>query len=137
MSDDCIFCRIIDGTLPSFKLYEDAKTLAIMDINPASPGHALVLPKEHGQAIFDISADAVAAVSATAQKIAKAADIALNPAGITVLQANGPGAAQSVPHYHVHVIPRTLEDGLPMNWLLTPGDRNQIRELAEKIKAAL
>ena len=134
---DCIFCKIIAGEIPCFKLYEDEDTLAFMDINPASEGHALVIPKEHAENVHEVSHSAICATVTTAQKIAAAVDRALKPQGLNLLQCNGPAAAQSVLHFHMHVLPRTEDDNLKLNWGLEPGDMNAIGALAERIRAQL
>ncbi len=133
----CIFCKIVTGDLPCHKLYEDEATLAFMDINPANPGHALVIPKSHAPDIAVIEGTAITAVAMTAQRIARAILTALAPDGLNLVQANGPGAAQSVPHFHVHVVPRRNDDGLKLNWGLKPGDPDEIAQLAERIRAQL
>jgi len=134
---NCIFCKILDGEIPSIKLYEDDKTFAFMDINPANPGHALVIPKYHASNLFEVPAEWLMATTATAQKIAQAVQKTLAPDRINLLQANGQGAAQSVLHFHIHILPRRNEDGLKMNWGLIPGDMDEISSLAEKIQNAL
>lgn len=137
MSDDCIFCKIITGDIPSFKLYEDAMTLAFMDINPVHDGHALVIPKEHAPNLFTVSADALAATTSTAQKIASAVNRTLEPDGMNLLQCNGEAAAQSVFHFHLHVLPRKAGDEVPLNWGLKPGNMGEIAALAERIRGNL
>lgn len=134
---DCIFCKILGGDIPSFKIYEDDKTFAFMDINPANAGHVLVIPKYHSPNIFEIPNDWLAATAATAKRIAKAVEKALSPEGINIVQANGEGAAQSVQHFHIHVLPRHNGDELKLNWGLNPGDMDEIGAIAEKIKAAV
>jgi histidine triad (HIT) family protein len=134
---NCIFCKIAAGTIPSTKLYEDGETLAFMDINPANDGHCLVIPKAHFPTIFALAPDAFAAAGRTVIKVAKAAQAALTPDGINLLQANGPGAGQSVFHFHIHVLPRRHDDGLAINWTPKPGDRARIAETAEKIRKHL
>lgn len=134
---DCIFCKIVAGQIPSFKLYEDADTLAFMDINPVHDGHCLVISKAHHQNVFDIEPETFAAVSRAVVKVANAVNNAVSPDGINLVQSNGPGAAQSVPHFHMHVLPRQLGDELKVNWELTPGDRDHIAAIAERIRAHL
>ena len=124
--ENCIFCKIIAGTVPSFKLAEDARSFAMLDINPVNPGHALVLSKNHAATLPASRDEDLAAVIA-----------ALAPDGINLLQANGPGAAQSVPHFHMHVVPRRLGDDLKMNWQLVAGDRAALAAMAERLRAAL
>lgn len=134
---DCIFCKIVAGEILCFRLHEDGDTLAFMDVNPANPGHALVVPKTHAATVFDIDADSLAAVARTAKRVADAVKAELDPPGLSLYQANGPAAAQSVPHLHIHVLPRRDGDGLPMNWTPTPGDMDAIGALAERIRARL
>ena len=134
---DCIFCRIVAGAIPCFELYGDDETIAFMDINPVNPGHALIVHKAHHGDLFEIPADNAAAVTRTAQIVAKAVQATLEPAGMNLLQCNGPAAKQSVPHFHMHVIPRHMEDGLTMNWDLVQGDMDEIGTLTEKFRANL
>ncbi len=134
---DCIFCKIVGGEIPSFKLYEDSATLAFMDINPVNDGHALIVPKAHYEDVFAVSGDALAATAATAKKVAAAAQAALEPAGMNLFQCNGEAANQTVMHFHMHVIPRCIGDDLGMNWELEPGDMDAIAQIAERIKAHL
>ena len=134
---DCIFCKIIAGEIPSFKLFEDENTLAFMDINPASTGHALVIPKEHAADVHAVSAAAISQTVKTAKMIALAIDRTLNPDGLNLLQCNGPAAAQSVMHFHMHVLPRREGDELKLNWGLEPGDMDAIDALAERIRSNL
>ena len=134
---NCIFCKIVAGEIPSEKLYEDSETLAFMDINPVHDGHCLVIPKEHYPTVFDVAPDAFAAAARTAIKVATAVNAATKPDGLNLIQSNGPGAAQSVQHVHLHVLPRRMRDGLAINWALKPGDRARIAEVAERIRAAL
>ena len=134
---ECIFCKILEGDIPSFKLFEDNETYAFMDINPLNDGHALVIPQSPHANIYEAPADVLASVMATAQRIARAIKKSLAPDGINVVQANGPGAAQSVFHIHFHVLPRRNGDEAKLNWGLAPGDMDHIGELAEKISAAI
>lgn len=130
---DCIFCKIIAGEIPCIKLYEDEDTLAFMDINPAADGHSLVIPRAHAPNIFDINADDIGKTAAVASKIATAVNAALSPDGINILQANGPGAAQSVHHFHFHIIPRSNGDRLMMNWEQMTGKMDHIAAIADRI----
>lgn len=132
---DCVFCKILNGEIPSFKIFEDENTYAFMDINPAHPGHALVIPKEHGADLYATSADAVGATMLTAQRVARAVQATVRPQGLNLIQCNGEAAGQSVFHFHMHVLPRQSGDELKMNWGLSPGDMDAIGALAEKIKS--
>jgi len=134
---DCIFCKIIAGEIPSFKIFEDNDSFAFMDINPASEGHALVIPKEHAADVHAVSDAAIATTVRTAKKVAAAIDKTLNPEGLNLLQCNGPAAAQSVMHFHMHVLPRSNGDDLKLNWGLEPGDMDAIGKLAERIRSNL
>ena len=135
--DDCVFCRIRDGKIPSMKVYEDERTLCIMDINPLNPGHCLVITRTHAETIHDAApADLVAAME-TAQRVAGAIRDGLHPDGLNLLQANGPAAFQSVPHFHFHLVPRFTGDGKGFDWPLVPGDRGRIQAAADKIRGAL
>ena len=134
---DCIFCRIVAGEIPSFKLLEDDRVLSFMDINPASEGHCLVIPKAHAPDLFGADDEALATVATAARRVADAVRRTLNPPGISLTQANGPAAGQSVFHLHFHVIPRRPGDNLLFNWELQPGDLDAIGKLAERIRTNL
>ena len=134
---NCIFCKIVAGEVPCFKLCEDADTLAFMDINPVHDGHCLVIPKAHSPNVFEIAPEDFAAAARTAAKLAKAVNAAVQPDGINLMQANGEGAGQSVWHFHLHIIPRRSDDGLLFNWDPKPGDHARIDEIAERIRSLL
>jgi histidine triad (HIT) family protein len=137
--EDCIFCKIIRGEIPSFKVYEDEKVFAFEDINPISPGHTLVIPKEHAQDLWEIAGEDLTAVHLASQKIIQGIKDALSPTGVACLQLNGRGANQIVMHYHLHLIPR-LSGGpeLPVStWELNEGDMEAIKQTAEKIATAI
>ena len=135
--ENCIFCKIVAGEIPSFTVYQDDHTVAFMDINPANPGHVLVVPRNHARTVTEIPADDMAAVARTAHRVANAVSKALAPEGLSLYQANGEAAAQSVPHLHIHVLPRRMDDALPMNWELRPGDMEAIETMADTIRAAI
>jgi histidine triad (HIT) family protein len=134
---ECIFCKIRDGQIPSTRVYEDEKTLAFMDINPLNDGHLLVIPKAHAETIYDLPAEDFAAVARAAKKIAEAIRQSLRPEGLTLLQANGQAAFQSVPHFHLHLIPRWKGDGKGFDWKLVKGDPERIRAAADLIRSTL
>src|SRR5215472_17686628 len=134
---DCIFCKIVAGKIPCHKLYEDSETLAFMDINPVHDGHCLVIPKAHHPNVFDTPPDMFAAVARSTVKVAKAVKQTVALDGLNLLQANGPGAAQSVMHFHLHILPRRRDDELKMNWTPKPGDSAHIAKIAERIRAVL
>jgi len=135
--DDCVFCKIIDGQLPSMKIDEDDSTLTFMDIHPLSSGHCLVVPKQHAATIFEADVRDLEAIMATAKRVALAIREALMPDGLNVLQANGAAAFQSVPHFHLHLIPRWANDGKGFDWKVVPGNREVIMKMGERIRSAL
>jgi histidine triad (HIT) family protein len=130
MADDCIFCKIVAGELPATKVYEDEGTLAFMDIAPWTRGHALVIPKAHSTDLGEISAEDLAAVAITAQRIAGLQKERLGAEGVNLLNCYGAAAWQTVFHTHVHVIPRYEGDGMRVP--ARPGAGGD----AEAIKAA-
>ncbi len=134
---NCVFCQIRDGNLPSTKVAEDERALAIMDINPINDGHVLILAKTHAETLFEISEDDLVAATRLARRVATGIRDALAPDGLNVFQANGKAAFQSVPHFHIHLIPRWMHDGKGFDWTLVPGDQARIRGAAERIRAAL
>ena len=135
--DDCVFCRIRDGQIPSTRLYEDERTLAFMDINPLNDGHCLVVTRAHAPTLFDVDLADLTAAIATAKRVAEALRRALAPDGLNLLQANGEAAFQSVSHFHLRLIPRRSRDGKGFDWPLVPGDRARIQAAADKIRAEL
>ncbi len=134
---DCIFCKIRDGDAPSAKIYEDQRTMVIMDIHPLNSGHCLVLTKPHAATIWEADPEDLRAAIATAQKVALAIREALEPDGLNLLQANGAAAFQSVPHFHFHVIPRWNHDEKGFDWKAVPGNREQILMTGSRIRDAL
>jgi histidine triad (HIT) family protein len=108
----CIFCAIIEGQAPAEVLFEDEETLAFMDINPANPGHTLVIPKRHVQDIYGVDEEIAAAVMRAAVRVAKAVKRALQPDGMNLVQSNERAGGQEIFHFHVHIIPRWYGDGL-------------------------
>lgn len=139
MSSDptCIFCKIVAGTIPCFKLYEDEHSIAFMDINPGNEGHALAIPKAHHPDVYSMPPALLGAVAQTAQRVAVAVQKALAPDGMNLVQANGRGAEQSVFHFHLHVLPRKVGDELKLNWGHRAGDMARIKELHARILAAI
>jgi len=131
-----IFARIIRGEIPCHKVYEDADTLAFMDIMPQADGHTLVVPKAPGEDVFATAPDAVAAAIRTAQKVARAVNKAFAPPGIMIAQLNGPAAGQSVFHLHFHIIPRYAGKDLGIH-AANPADPAVLAEHAVRIRAAL
>jgi histidine triad (HIT) family protein len=133
---DCIFCRIARGEAPSFRVYEDALSLAFMDIAPVSEGHVLVVTREHFTNLFEATPEALAAVAKSSLLVAGAIRAELAPAGLAVAQLNGEAAGQTVFHYHVHLIPRKPGDGYVMHGRV-PGKPERLRELARALATRL
>ena len=110
--DDCIFCKIIKGEIPSIKLYEDEKTIAFLDIYPVAKGHTLIIPKNHSATLYDISIEDAEAVGATVSRVTKTVKKVLKCDGVNVYQGNEKAAMQEIFHVHFHVIPRFEDDGI-------------------------
>lgn len=131
-----VFAKILRGELPAVRVYEDEKTLAFMDIMPMCEGHVLVIPKESAETLFELSADGVAAVFATAQKVGIAIMKALQVEGLATMQLNGAAAGQTVPHYHVHLLPTHIGQ-LSAHGRQGMADQAELQRIADQIKAAL
>ena len=137
MSDtdpDCIFCKIIAGELPGHIVDEDEATVAFMDINPATRGHALVVPRRHATDLLDIDPGDLAAVAVAAQRLATRISERLRPNGLNLLNSCGTAAWQTVFHFHVHVIPRYQGDPLRLPWVPGPGDADEIAAAAAQLR---
>lgn len=133
---DCIFCKIVRGELPSFKIYEDGKTLAFLDIHPINPGHTLVIPKKHSGDIFEISPEEWANVTEVTRKLASVIERSLEAKGINLMMNNRGHAGQIVEHAHVHIIPRFTDDN-HRHWSHSSYKEGEANEAAEKIRNAL
>ncbi len=134
---DCIFCKIIDGTIPSVKVYEDEHVYAFLDITPLAKGHTLLIPKQHVKDLFEMPSEIASHLYSVAPKIANAIKTAFQPQGLNTLNNNGAAAYQTVFHYHLHFIPRYEEDGLTLVWQpITPAE-GEISTTAEAIVQAL
>ena len=120
MSENCIFCKIANGEIPSATLYEDEDFRVILDLGPASKGHALILPKEHAANIFELPDDLAAKAIVLAKKIATTLKEGLHADGVNIVQNNGEAAGQTVFHFHMHIIPRYKGDTVNMTW--KPGE---------------
>lgn len=131
---NCIFCAIVDGVIPAAKVYEDDHILAFMDINPANPGHILVIPKRHYRNIFDIDVEMAGKIMRVGTRLASVVKTALNPDGLNLLQSSESAAFQTVFHFHLHLIPRWEDDSLVLPWQPQQGDINQIAKVADKIR---
>ena len=131
---DCLFCMIVAGELPSQKIAEGARTFTFMDINPATRGHALVIPKEHARDVLEIEPEDLAAVARAAQQLARRVPERLGADGINLLNACGSAAWQTVFHFHIHVIPRYADDPLKLPWTPAPGDGDEIADAASALR---
>jgi histidine triad (HIT) family protein len=135
MSDpDCLFCKIVAGDLPSQKIAEDERTITFMDINPATRGHALVIPKAHAVNLLEIDPEDLSAVALAAQRLAGRVPERLGADGVNLLNSCGPAAWQTVFHFHMHVIPRYADDPLKLPWTPAPGDADEIAEAAATLR---
>ena len=135
MVDGCIFCQIVAGELPAERVAEDELTVTFMDINPATRGHALVIPRAHAKDLHSIEAGDLAACVLAAQTQAARARERLGAAGVNLLNAAGAAAWQTVFHFHIHVIPRYAEDPLRLPWVPGPGDPAVIAAAARELRA--
>jgi histidine triad (HIT) family protein len=133
---DCVFCSIVAGEIPSRKVYEDERSVAIMDINPATRGHVLVLSRAHARDLHEIGDEDLAACARAAKLMAGRARERLRADGVTIMQSNGRAAWQTVFHYHVHVIPRYEGDPLVLPWRPAPGDQAGIEQAAAALESA-
>ena len=133
----CIFCRLVAGEIPSARVYEDALTVAFMDIGQVNPGHVLVATKRHAATLLDITPEEAAAVMQTAQRVARAVQAAFDPPGLTLLQANGREGDQTVFHFHLHVVPRHGNDGIALSWPRKEPGAQVLQGYAERLRAAL
>ena len=131
-----VFAKILRGELPSVKVYEDAETLAFMDIMPSTEGHTLVIPKETAVTVFDLSPEAAAATMKTTQKVARAVQKAFDCPGVMLIQLNGAAAGQTIPHIHFHILPRQTGLNLTLHGRQMV-DPKSLEPVAAKIRAAL
>ncbi len=132
---DCIFCKIVKGEIPSLRVYEDEKSLAILDINPANYGHTLVLPKEHHENVFDVPEETIKHLAAVAKKIATRIKSKLGADGVNILQNNGKAAGQIVMHMHIHVIPRYENDKVVITYERVQPQPEKMKEMLETLSS--
>jgi|WetSurMetagenome_2_1015567.scaffolds.fasta_scaffold466113_2 histidine triad (HIT) family protein len=114
--DDCIFCRIADHKIPSIIIAENSQAIAIMDINPATPGHILVLPRSHIEDIYSMPSEIGSSIIEMAVMVARAIKKQMNPAGLNVIQSNGAAAGQVIFHFHMHLVPRYEKDAVRLGF---------------------
>ena len=131
---DCIFCKIVAGELPGTIIDEDERTIAFMDINPATRGHALVIPRKHACDLLEIEPDELAAVAIAAQRLAARVHERLGADGVNLINSCGSAAWQTVFHFHIHVIPRYEGDPLRLPWVPGPGDPDEIAAAAAALR---
>ncbi|HEY5317545.1 MAG TPA: HIT family protein [Solirubrobacteraceae bacterium] len=131
---DCVFCKIIAGELPGQIVAEDERTVSLMDISPATRGHALVVPRVHVKDLLEIDDEDLAAVALAAQRLAGRARDRLHADGVNLLNSCGAAAWQTVYHFHVHVIPRYRDDPLRLPWVPTPGSPEEIAAAAAELR---
>lgn len=134
---DCVFCRIVAGQIPSTRVYEDALTVAFMDIGQVNPGHVLVALKAHAENLYALDDAQAAAVQRAAARVARAIRDAFSPQGLSVYQANGKAAGQTVFHYHVHLVPRHEGDGMALSWPVKNPPRDALEKHAARIREQL
>lgn len=137
---DCLFCKIVTGDIPSTRVHEDERTIAFMDINPASRGHLLVIPREHSADLLEVTPEDLGACNLAAQALARRAVERLGADGVNLLNCCGSSAWQTVFHFHIHVVPRyaegsTSRDDLVLPWVPTPGSPEEIAEAAAALNA--
>ncbi len=131
---DCLFCQIIAGQVPGQIIDSDERTVAFMDINPATRGHALVVPRRHAKDLREINPEDLAATVAAAQRLAGRVLERLDADGVNLLNACGAAAWQTVFHFHLHVIPRYADDPLRLPWTPAPGDAGEIAAAAARLR---
>lgn len=130
---DCIFCKILAGELPATIVDEDERTVAMMDINPATRGHLLVIPRTHSADLMSIDQDDLCAVAVASQRLAVRAKERLRADGVNLVNSCGSVAWQTVFHFHMHVIPRYADDPLRLPWVPAPGDPEEIAAAAQEL----
>lgn len=131
--DDCIFCRIACGEIPSKTLYEDEQFRVILDLGPATKGHALILPKDHAANLYELPEETAAAVMKLAKKMALKMRDKLHCDGLNLVQNNGETAGQTVPHFHLHLIPRYKGDGQNINWVPEKPSQEELEAVRKEI----
>lgn len=131
---DCVFCKIAAGEIPCHRVYEDDQHIAFMDMGQVNPGHVIVSIKSHFETIMDLNEDQTAALFKLVNRVAKAVQKEFKPEGLTLLQANRKAGFQTVPHFHVHVLPRHTEDGVNLTWPVKNPPAEELVKLAERIQ---
>ena len=132
--NDCLFCGIVAGDVPAQIVDSDEHTVAFMDINPATRGHALVVPRKHSTDLMDVPDEDLTRTMLAARRLARRIEETLQPDGFNILNACRPAAWQSVFHYHLHVIPRYEDDPLKLPWIPRGAEADEIAAVAERIR---
>jgi histidine triad (HIT) family protein len=135
--ETCVFCRIVAGRIPASVVYQDEQTIAFMDIGSVNPGHMLVAVKAHVENVFGLDDELAAAAMRTTARMARAIKRAIAPEGVNLFQANGAAADQTVFHFHIHVLPRRLGDGMKLVWPVKNPRREELEETAARLRAAI
>ncbi len=135
--EDCVFCKIVTGDIPATKIYEDSETLAFLDISPVSPGHTLVIPKDHFENIYTTPTELYCRIQMSVQKVALAVKQAVDADGINIISNNEAAAGQVINHSHVHIIPRHNDDSLAHWPHIQYKTEQEISDTAEKIRKEL
>jgi histidine triad (HIT) family protein len=135
--ENCVFCRIVSGELPASKVFEDESTIAFMDLQSVNPGHLLVAVKPHRANIYELDDALAGAVFRTAARMARAVKKACGCDGVTLFQANEAAGAQTVFHFHIHVLPRWKGDGMALAWPAKNPPREALEAMAQTLRAAL
>ncbi|MBR6381948.1 MAG: HIT family protein [Lachnospiraceae bacterium] len=135
--DDCIFCKLANGEIPTNAIYEDDRFKVILDMGPATRGHALILPKDHAANLFDLPDETAAAAFCLAKKLGSKMVEALQAEGMNVVQNNGEAAGQTVPHFHLHLIPRFEGDGQTIGWNPGKPSGEELAALAQELRGAV
>lgn len=135
--DDCVFCKIMAKKIPATVVHEDGETLAFMDIGQVNPGHVLVALKAHAENLYALDDAQAAAVFRTAARVARAVRAAFSPPGLSIYQANGKPAGQTVFHFHLHVLPRWEDDGMTLAWPVKNPPSETLEGYAQKIRERL
>ena len=133
---DCLFCKIVAGEIPATLVREDERTVAFMDINPATRGHLLVIPREHSANLLEIGAEDLSACAAAGKQLAALVTERLGADGVNLINSCGRDAWQTVFHFHLHVIPRYVADPLRLPWTPEPGNRDEIAATAAELTRA-
>lgn len=133
MQDSCIFCKIANGAIPSKTIYEDEDFRVILDLGPATKGHALILPKEHSANLYELPDETASKVMVLAKKMATKMTEKLSCDGFNIVQNNGEVAGQTVMHYHLHLIPRYLDDGQKILWKPTEVSQEELEQVKNSI----